>query len=187
MIKGFGASLLNVWIGAHDLSVSEDSRQSRRVIKAVPHPGYNHRTTDNDIMLLKVDSSVQFNEKVQPLQMPSSCASNGTECLVAGWGDTVHDGGQYPERLQCLNVPILSDTECESSYGDAITPNMFCAGFLEGGKETCQVDSGGPLVCAGEQQGIVSWGIECGRPGKPGVYTKVCNYISWINETMATN
>lgn len=44
-----------------------------------------------------------------------------------------------------------------------------------------QGDSGGPLVCSGKFEGIVSWGIGCAYARYPGVYTKVRNYLSWIN------
>lgn len=45
----------------------------------------------------------------------------------------------YPELLQCLEAPILSDSTCRSAYPGQITSNMMCLGFLEGGKDSCQV------------------------------------------------
>lgn len=46
---------------------------------------------------------------------------------------------KMPSLLQCLDVPVLSDSSCKSSYPGKITSNMFCLGFLEGGKDSCQV------------------------------------------------
>ncbi|EPY80713.1 hypothetical protein CB1_000804038 [Camelus ferus] len=91
-----------------------------------------------------------------------------------------------PDLLQCLNAPILSNSACSSAYPGQITSNMICVGFLEGGKDSCQGDSGGPVVCNGKLQGIVSWGYGCAVKGKPGVYTKVCNYVSWIRQTISS-
>lgn len=44
-------------------------------------------------------------------------------------------------KLQCLDIPILSDRDCNNSYPGMITDAMFCAGYLEGGKDSCQVCS----------------------------------------------
>lgn len=46
----------------------------------------------------------------------------------------------YPDQLQCLNAPVLSTAECSDAYPGQITNNMMCVGFLEGGKDSCQVN-----------------------------------------------
>lgn len=43
------------------------------------------------------------------------------------------------DKLQCLDIPILSSRDCNNSYPGMITDAMFCAGYLEGGKDSCQV------------------------------------------------
>ena len=52
-----------------------------------------------------------------------------------------------------------------------------------------QGDSGGPLMCQLPGQdnwklfGITSWGEGCGDIGYPGVYTRVINYLDWLQRT----
>uniref|UniRef100_A0A8C3C5N1 trypsin n=1 Tax=Cairina moschata TaxID=8855 RepID=A0A8C3C5N1_CAIMO len=169
-----------VWLGFY----SEVVRSSSVIIR---HPNYSSRTLNNDIMLIKLASAVDYSADVQPIALPTSCAQAGTECLISTKPKTVTalPAANYPELLQCLKAPILSNQECQDAYPGEITSNMICIGFLEGGKDSCQGDSGGPVVCNGELQGIVSWGIGCALKGYPGVYTKVCNYVDWIQETIA--
>jgi secreted trypsin-like serine protease len=69
-----------------------------------------------------------------------------------------------------------------------ITDNMFCAGYMEAARDACSGDSGGPLVVHYRGTtfllGVVSWGEKCADKGKYGVYTRLANFLSWINETM---
>ncbi|XP_076136110.1 trypsin-3-like [Alosa pseudoharengus] len=157
--------------------------------KSIRHPEYNPRTVDNDVMLIKLSQPAVINQYVQTMALPSDCAPAGTMCRVSGWGNIrdSNQGSRYPDKLQCLEIPIIDDDTCwNDAYPFQVTSNMMCAGFMEGGKDSCQGDSGGPLVCNGEVQGVVSWGKGCAMRNKPGVYAKVCNYISWIKETMAS-
>ena len=65
----------------------------------------------------------------------------------------------------------------------------LCAGIVNlGGKDSCEVDSGGPLWFEDNgknyQVGIVSHGFGCARPDAPGVYTRITHYRNWIEKHM---
>ncbi|NP_001156363.1 trypsinogen precursor [Sus scrofa] len=180
-------SRIQVRLGEHNIDVLEGNEQFINAAKIITHPNFNGNTLDNDIMLIKLSSPATLNSRVATVSLPRSCAAAGTECLISGWGNTKSSGSSYPSLLQCLKAPVLSDSSCKSSYPGQITGNMICVGFLEGGKDSCQGDSGGPVVCNGQLQGIVSWGYGCAQKNKPGVYTKVCNYVNWIQQTIAAN
>uniref|UniRef100_W5M9F9 trypsin n=1 Tax=Lepisosteus oculatus TaxID=7918 RepID=W5M9F9_LEPOC len=177
---------IQVRLGEHNLAVNEGSEQVISSSRVIRHPSFNSNTLNNDIMLIKLERAATLNSYVNTVALPTSCAGTGTQCLISGWGNTLSSGSNYPDRLQCLNAPILSSSACSSAYPGQITSNMFCAGFLEGGKDSCQGDSGGPVVCSGQLQGVVSWGYGCAQKNKPGVYAKVCNYVSWIRSTMSS-
>jgi secreted trypsin-like serine protease len=74
------------------------------------------------------------------------------------------------------SVPIVSDTDAKDVYGQGFFPVLMVAAG-ETGKDTCQGDSGGPMfdLASGQywQIGITSFGIGCGAPGYPGVYSEV--------------
>ncbi|CAL8286779.1 unnamed protein product [Merluccius merluccius] len=180
-------SRIQVRLGEHNIAVSEGTEQFISSAKVIKHPRYSSRNLDNDIMLIKLSKPATLNSYVRTVSLPSSCAGSGTRCLISGWGNTSPSGSYFPDRLMCLDAPILSDSSCRNAYPGQITSNMFCAGFLDGGKDSCQGDSGGPVVCGGQLQGVVSWGYGCAQRNRPGVYAKVCNYNSWIRSTMSSN
>ncbi|XP_057621822.1 cationic trypsin-3-like [Chionomys nivalis] len=178
---------LQVRLGEFNIHDVEGGEQIINAAKIISHPKYNNDTTDNDIMLIKLNSPATINSQVSTVSLPRSCPSVGIDCLVSSWGDTISIGYGLSSHLFCLNVSILSDSVCHSAYPHKITRNMFCVGFLEEEKDSCEDDSGGPMVCNEELQGIISWGTSCGEDRKPGVYTKVCNYLDWIQQTIDAN
>lgn len=55
--------------------------------------------------------------------------------------------------------------------------------FLNFLNHDLKADSGGPLVTDGNVLiGVVSTGVGCARPGLPGIYTKVSEYVDWIQK-----
>uniref|UniRef100_A0A3B4B2K8 trypsin n=1 Tax=Periophthalmus magnuspinnatus TaxID=409849 RepID=A0A3B4B2K8_9GOBI len=177
-------SRIEVRLGEHHINVNEGTEQFISSSRVIRHPNYNSYTIDNDIMLIKLSRAATLNSYVETVALPTSCAPAGTMCTVSGWGNTMTADRN---KLQCLQIPILSDRDCDNSYPGMITDSMFCAGYLEGGKDSCQGDSGGPVVCNNELQGVVSWGYGCAEIDHPGVYCKVCIFTDWLRDTMASN
>ncbi|XP_043287409.1 uncharacterized protein [Venturia canescens] len=159
-----------------------------------PHPDYIHNGFINDVALLRLEKSVTFSDYVRPICLPSAEPKSGVTCTVTGWGQLFELGRIYPDTLQEVELPVLSTEECRRKtlflplY--KITSGMLCAGLKDGGRDACLGDSGGPLVCPGLDNrytlhGITSNGYGCARPGRPGVYTKVHHYITWIERTIS--
>ncbi|XP_055910857.1 uncharacterized protein LOC129945223 [Eupeodes corollae] len=200
------ADLTFVRLGEHDLSRDDEANHvDVPVVKTLRHPQYDRKDGHNDIALLYLSRNVQFSDKVTPICIPfepqfRSKKLIGFNPFVAGWGKT-QEGGTSAKILQELQIPIYENSVCKDLYKKQNTylsekqfdNAIICAGDLGGGKDTCQGDSGGPLMFPEDYQktkrfhliGIVSYGIGCARPMVPGVYSRVTNFIEWIEAGVA--
>lgn len=65
--------------------------------------------------------------------------------------------------LQQVNVPIISQSSCQAMYNTNpsepvdIMSDMMCAGFQEGGKDSCQVGERKLIQCLW----LIGWGYRC--------------------------
>nr|AAD21834.1 trypsin-like serine protease [Ctenocephalides felis] len=145
------------------------------------HPNYDSQSTDFDVSVVRLLSSLNLNGgSIRPARLVDSGTDlpAGEMVTVTGWGRLSENTSvPSPSTLQGVTVPVVSNSECQQQLqNQTITDNMFCAGELEGGKDSCQGDSGGPMVDSEDTQvGIVSWGIGCARPNLPGVYTRIAS------------
>lgn len=185
---------LIVYLGRDTQQLSNPNEVSRSVSQIITNPNYDSTTSDNDMCLLKLSSSVSFTNYIRPVCLAASGSTfnSGTTCWVTGWGTIGSDVPlPYPGKLQEVSVPIVSNAVCQSNYGSGITNNMMCAGVSSGGKDSCQGDSGGPLVTKVNSTwvlaGVVSFGKGCALPNFPGVYARVSNYQSWISSQISTS
>ncbi|XP_039462931.1 coagulation factor VII-like [Oreochromis aureus] len=189
------STMLHITVGEHDIREDEKTEQRRRVLKVVCHEDYNVTSSDSDLALLKLHRPVKLGRHVVPICLPAR-NSTFTQTLetvrnstVSGWGRLAQFGStsRYLQRLQLPRVPVQ---ECRLHSGLNITKNMICAGFKRGGPDACGGNGGGPLVTQYKKTwfltGVVSWGKGCGQENMYGVYTKVTNFLDWIENVMAT-
>ncbi|KAJ6633260.1 Trypsin 3A1 [Pseudolycoriella hygida] len=147
------------------------------------HPQYNPATINNDICVVVISTPLNLEPAgvaIVALPIQGAGVPVGAMADVAGWGATC-EGCAPTNILRFVTVPVLSNAECNAMYGGLITAGMICAGFPEGGRDACQMDSGGPLTHNNLLIGVVSWGVGCARPNAPGVYARVSHFRTWIN------
>lgn len=201
---------LYVRVGDYDLAKREGSEQELSVVRSIEHPQYDEEIVDNDVALLKLNSSVRFGRHAKPACLPrqgSALPPPATMCIILGWGKLNHAATHGTHTLHEARVPLADSDDCLAAYKDyyQITDNMLCAGFKRasgrrrgrnrrkdvkdrGWPDSCSGDSGGPLLCEKDRRwhvyGVTSFGDGCGRKGKFGIYAKVPNYVSWIEKTI---
>ncbi|TRY87416.1 hypothetical protein DNTS_013896 [Danionella cerebrum] len=177
-----------VYLGLHNQEETSKSTE-RHVKRIIPHPKYNHSNYDNDIALMELDSPVTLSKKIWPVCLPEATHDfpTGKSVWITGWGKLRAESDALPSVLQKAEVRIINSAVCNTLLAHGITPRMICAGVLTGGVDACQGDSGGPMTSIESNghmflAGVVSWGEGCGRRNKPGVYTRVTEYRSWIRD-----
>ncbi|NWR61591.1 PROC protein, partial [Bucorvus abyssinicus] len=181
---------LKVRLGkSHRLRI-EAEEQTIWVDKRVSHQNYTKETSDNDIAMLHLAEPVMYNKYALPICLPTrelaeqELTTSGKQMVVTGWGSTSDVNRNYSTLLSYIQIPMVPRNECAQAMRFAISDNMLCAGSLEDRKDSCSGDSGGPMVTEYKDTwflvGLVSWGEGCGRKGKFGVYTRVSQYLEWI-------
>ncbi|GFU25105.1 serine proteinase stubble [Nephila pilipes] len=181
-------------MGEYDISHENEPFPfvERRVQIVASHPQFDRRTFEYDLALLRFYEPVVFQRNILPVCIPKGNDSYvGKYATVTGWG-RLHEDGPLPNVIQEVSLPIITNKLCENMYRQAgfveEIPDIFiCAGYPNGGKDSCEGDSGGPMVLQEEDgrwvlAGVISWGIGCALPNQPGVYTRITKFAEWINQ-----
>ncbi|XP_035190272.1 vitamin K-dependent protein C [Oxyura jamaicensis] len=184
---------LKVRLGKYHRLRTEANEQTIWVDKCVSHENYTKETTDNDIAMLHLAEPVMYNKYALPICLPTrdlaehELTRHGRQMMVTGWGSTSDlEKRNYSTLLSYIEIPMVPRNECAQVMSYTISDNMLCAGTLGDRKDACIGDSGGPMITKYKGTwflvGLVSWGEGCGRKEKFGVYTKVSQYLEWIQQ-----
>ena len=194
---------LRILIGEGTIS-SADEDNVFEVESVEIHRGYTPVTEDglralNDIALLRLTRP--WSGPVAELALRSTDDPTGGLTQAAGFGLTERASIRVQptqrgvmasagsSRLLAVALPIVQTQKCLGSlagFGKVDAKRQICAGW-ESGRDTCNGDSGGPLIAFDDQQapfqiGLVSWGSRsCGTKGVPAVYTRISAYADWLS------
>ncbi|KAJ8916455.1 hypothetical protein NQ315_014672, partial [Exocentrus adspersus] len=186
-------------VGEHDLYDDNEgaSPEDIPLVKAKIHENYSPVQFTNDIAILTLEHKPK-NNTVWPICLPHeepyrSNAFLKYRPLIAGWG-ALYFNGPSSSVLQVTSIPVVDNDNCKRAFANksVIDDRIVCAGWTTGGKDACQGDSGGPLMYGKAESsniryyqiGVVSYGFRCAEAGYPGVYTRVTNFIDWIQRNL---
>ncbi|KFQ66497.1 Transmembrane protease serine 11E, partial [Pelecanus crispus] len=155
----------------------------RSVKTIIIHEKYRYPEHDYDIALVQLSNRVEFTTSIHRvcLPEPSQTFPYNIFAVITGWGALTNDGGSMANRKK----PQTS----ASSFRNSLDSAQMAALEILLAFFSCWThppgDSGGPLVTPDSRLmwylvGIVSWGDECAKPNKPGVYTRVTYFRDWI-------
>ncbi len=174
------------------------SVESIAVATQVKHPLFKHLDKDamtHDLGLLHLVRA----SKAPVMKINRSVLSTNDSAIddddlmamavTAGWGNTgegqIVNPRQDHDKLRRVWVPLVSDARCREVFPNRADSTMVCAGFESGGRDSCDGDSGGPLIVKGlGLVGVVSWGVGCARPHLFGVYSRVNVMAAWIDHVI---
>lgn len=165
------------------------------------HKEFTANNVHNDIALIVLKSPVKLSAHVSTICLPPKNAKFDKDlCFASGWGsDDFGSKDKYRVNLKKLELPVVPLKDCQSRLRTTklgmnfkLHPSFMCAGGALG-VDACIGDGGSPLVCPIPdeenyyyQAGVVSWGVECGHEGIPGVYASVSKFREFIDESMKT-
>jgi len=183
-----------------------DDRTHRKVIQIEWHQDSVNNPVGYkwfpDIAILKLNQSIRFSDTIRPVCLPpqNDQLPVGRECVALGWGRTdPDDENKSSDELQQTLSPVHSVETCLKGWRDgrfAYGPEgpwhygLICSGTLDAKSGICYGDSGGPLICKDDNGSWVQHGITalvahyplCLDKGQPPGFTRVANYVDWINQ-----
>jgi secreted trypsin-like serine protease len=191
-------------LGDQNLKSDDDGAEPQefRVKRYMRHESYSAKSKYYDIGLIELDGEVTFTKYVRPACLWQEMKIPSETAIATGWGRLEHLGS-VSDELQGVSLTVMQNHDCQPYYAhitnhtnqlkQGIVDGQLCAaaveeGRLVKGKDTCQGDSGGPLQITLEDNpcvhyivGVTSFSLAgCGEENSPGAYTRVSEYIDWI-------
>ncbi|CAF0959695.1 unnamed protein product [Brachionus calyciflorus] len=171
--------MLRIYIGLHDRNdINEKNVYS--VESIIMHERFDPITFKNDVAIIRLDRDVQSSYEIGFACLGKlNQVQPGDTVYAIGWGYTEMSRNQASRYLMQVDLTVQKKENCLIQYVDI---DQFCAGNIFLKKDTCNGDSGGPILKYINNRwtlvGIVSNGdVSCGGTG---IYINVAFFYDWI-------
>ena len=126
-------------LGEYDFSKeSSTTAVDHEVEYFIIHTYYDKFTHVNDIAILKLKEPASFTHFIKPVCLPKRRKDFSNEiATVVGYGSSEY-GNSNLGRLREVSVPVWRHEQCSEAYSANFSIGQMCAGFKEGGKDSCQ-------------------------------------------------
>ncbi|XP_055385780.1 transmembrane protease serine 9-like [Condylostylus longicornis] len=172
------ADSISVRAGSNIIGVDGQVRQAQEIYL---HEKYSRSLNLNDVAVIKLSEPLQYNPKIQEIEMDKEDAPIGSTATISGWGKTANDG-KRSEVLKFTTLVVLSMEQCDKKSGLGFK-QIVCLDH-PAGTGACQGDSGGPATYNGKLIGVASLVAKTCGSNKPDSYARVSLYYDWILEKM---
>jgi len=180
---------IEVLVGLHSINHQTDFDR-HEVSKIDNHRKWPNGDVDYDISILTIHPSVR-GSFLMPVCLPADTNTKyvGQEATVTGWGRVSTNGPGSPV-LKEADVTVISDKDCKAKLRKKfrVDSSHICA--MAPGENSCEGDSGGPLIVEENGRwtlvGVVNGGPPGGcvdvQPQYPAVYSRVTEVMDWIRK-----
>ncbi|XP_037809746.1 chymotrypsin BI-like [Lucilia sericata] len=154
------------------------------------HPKYDPDTLFNDIALIKLPTSLKFNENIKTIDLIDSKESSnnfvGAPAIISGFGRTKDKVVKLSRWLLWATIEIVPNKQCDEAYKEKTPDTVLCAVGSNGtNMSACDGDSGGALVWKNPDNKFVQIGVfsyltprKCSK--YPTGYTRLTSYLDYV-------
>ena len=155
---------------------------------------------ENDIAIIKLNQDLVLSQEMQVACLPTKQSSIYPDInrpsYAVGWGKKSFSDQSISNELRNVQLKLYNMSKCDiyvtQSTFNTDESSHICSGDVENGlKNICVGDSGGGLYVMDTingtndkfvLSGITSYTYSCGYDKAPSVFTRVSQYLDWIEE-----
>ncbi|XP_017008779.3 serine protease snake-like isoform X1 [Drosophila takahashii] len=175
-----------------DSNTDDAEPEDFEVLEIKAHPDFRYPILYNDIGVVRLRRQVTFSRYKRPACLPLNDGNQQDVFTAIGWGQKKFIELEPSKELMEVELRNYNQSCRRTMEANEELPNGYnaesqlCVGS-PGHEDTCNGDSGGPLLiahtgngCQYQVMGITSVGVACDTPNIPSLYTRVHFYRGWI-------